>query len=163
MKFTLGQDEVEGDTRGWPGYLFGGRLRMSTAVLVIAFLATWWTYDTYAPVEDEVPANQVVPPGFVPDPQYTWVPRTRVGEPELVEEPTEEVEETEEPAPAPEVTETVDPTNETPTEPPRPRMPWDPPETTEPAPGDGEPQLPDPTPAPEPTTSAPPGPAFPGF
>ena len=31
--------------RGWPGYLFGGRVRTSTLVLVIAFLAVWWLYD----------------------------------------------------------------------------------------------------------------------
>src|ERR1700744_4214578 len=71
--------------RGWPGYVFGGRMRTSTLVLVIAFIALWWVYDDHR--EDtkstptQVPATQVVPPGFVPDPNYTWVPRTRVQQP----------------------------------------------------------------------------------
>ncbi len=28
--------------RGWPGYVFGGRLRTSTAALLIAFFGIWW-------------------------------------------------------------------------------------------------------------------------
>jgi hypothetical protein len=75
-------DDVE---RGWPGYLFGGRVRTSTLVLVIAFLAVWWVYDDHRESTKskptQVPATEVVPPGFVPDPNYTWVPRTRVQEP----------------------------------------------------------------------------------
>ena len=73
--------------RGWPQYLFGGHLRTSTLVLVIAFLAVWWVYDDHQqsiksnPKTTQVPATQIVPPGFVPDPNYTWVPRTRVQEP----------------------------------------------------------------------------------
>lgn len=72
--------------RGWPTYLFGGHVRTSTVVLVIAFLAVWWVYDdhqqsTKSNKTTQVPATQVVPPGFVPDPNYTWVPRTRVQEP----------------------------------------------------------------------------------
>jgi hypothetical protein len=71
--------------RGWPGYLFGGRVRTSTLVLVIAFLAVWWLYDEHRDsthsTPTQVPATQVVPPGFVPDPNYTWVPRSRVQEP----------------------------------------------------------------------------------
>ena len=68
------------DTRRWPGYLFGGRIRTSTVVLIIAFIAVWWLYDTYepAPEPEQVPASDVVPPGFIPDPSYTWVPRTQV-------------------------------------------------------------------------------------
>jgi hypothetical protein len=75
-------DDVE---RGWPGYLFGGRVRTSTLVLVIAFLAVWWVYDEHQESAKskltQVPATEVVPPGFVPDPNYTWVPRSRVQEP----------------------------------------------------------------------------------
>jgi hypothetical protein len=75
-------DDVE---RGWPGYLFGGRVRTSTLVLVIAFLAVWWVYDEHRESAKskptQVPATEVVPPGFVPDPNYTWVPRSRVQEP----------------------------------------------------------------------------------
>lgn len=67
--------------RNWPGYLFGGRLRTSTAVLLTVFCAAWWVYQTYdadpAP-PTQVPASEVVPPGFVPDPNYTWAPRTDV-------------------------------------------------------------------------------------
>ena len=69
----------EGEHRGWPNYLFGGRVRTSTFVLVVAFFATWWVYSTYQPEPaPPVPQTQVVPPGFVPDPDYTWVPRTSV-------------------------------------------------------------------------------------
>jgi hypothetical protein len=77
-------DDVE---RGWPGYLLGGRVRTSTVVLIIAFGALWWIYDDHqravesSPKTTQVPATQVVPPGFVPDPNYTWVPRTQVQQP----------------------------------------------------------------------------------
>ena len=77
-------DDVD---RGWPGYLLGGRVRTSTVVLIIAFAGLWWVYDDHqravesSPKTKQVPATQVVPPGFVPDPNYTWVPRTQVQEP----------------------------------------------------------------------------------
>lgn len=84
MKVTLnilGKHGAEQE-RHWPGYLFGGRLRTSTLVLIIAFLAVWWVYDTYRPPPPaKPPVPAVVPPGFVPDPNYTWVPRTRVQPP----------------------------------------------------------------------------------
>lgn len=72
-------DRREG--RGWPGFLFGGRVRTSTLVLLIAFFATWWLFETYQPAPappEQVPASEVVPPGFIPDPAYTWAPRTAV-------------------------------------------------------------------------------------
>jgi hypothetical protein len=72
-------DRREG--RSWPGYLFGGRVRTSTVVLLIAFFATWWIFETYQPAPappEQVPASDVVPPGFIPDPAYTWAPRTDV-------------------------------------------------------------------------------------
>ena len=57
-------------------------MRTSTLVLIVAFLAVWWVYDTYRPEPaPKPPAPQVVPPGFVPDPNYTWVPRSRVQQP----------------------------------------------------------------------------------
>jgi hypothetical protein len=67
---------------GRPGHLFGGRVRTSTAVLVIAFIALFWVHQTFQPesTASEAPPAQVVPPGFVPDPDYTWVPRTNVRE-----------------------------------------------------------------------------------
>ncbi|MFZ0902471.1 MAG: hypothetical protein WAN71_01020, partial [Mycobacterium sp.] len=75
-------DDVE---RGWPGYLLGGRIRTSTVVLIVAFAALWWIYDeqraSTRSTPTQVPATEVVPPGFVPDPSYTWVPRSRVQEP----------------------------------------------------------------------------------
>jgi hypothetical protein len=75
----------DGVERGWPGYMFGGRVRTSTVVLIIAFAALWWVYDdernSTRSTPRQVPATQVVPPGFVPDPNYTWVPRSRVQEP----------------------------------------------------------------------------------
>ncbi|GBE66221.1 hypothetical protein MFM001_26830 [Mycobacterium sp. MFM001] len=77
----IGQDAE----RGWPGYLLGGHVRTSTVVLVIAFVAVWWVYDsnkhTQSSTPTQVPATQVVPPGYVPDPNYTWVPRSRLQQP----------------------------------------------------------------------------------
>jgi hypothetical protein len=83
MKLTLNVLEKSSrDTdRHWPSYMFGGRVRTSTLVLIVAFFATWWTYDTYRPQPPPPVAPQVVPPGYVPDPRYTWVPRTRVKQP----------------------------------------------------------------------------------
>ncbi|HZC12115.1 MAG TPA: hypothetical protein VE485_19135, partial [Mycobacterium sp.] len=37
-------DDVD---RGWPGYLFGGRVRTSTVVLILAFAASWWVYNDH--------------------------------------------------------------------------------------------------------------------
>ncbi len=57
-------------------------MRTSTLVLIIAFFAVWWLYDTYRPEPaPKPPPQQVVPPGFVPDPNYTWVPRSQVRQP----------------------------------------------------------------------------------
>lgn len=84
MKFTPRNFKLrrEGEDRHWPAYLFWGRMRTSTAALLIAFIFTWWLYDTYQPApQPAAPAQQVVPPGFVPDPEYTWVPRTYVETP----------------------------------------------------------------------------------
>ncbi|MEI6254001.1 MAG: hypothetical protein WCP30_14460 [Mycobacteriaceae bacterium] len=66
--------------RTWPAYIFGGRMRTSTLVLIIAFLGVGWLYETYQPptTPDQIPASEVVPPGFIPDPAYTWAPRTDV-------------------------------------------------------------------------------------
>ena len=86
MKFTLNVLEKrrnDDPDRKWPRHVFGGRVRTSTMVLIVLFLVAWWTYDTYRPQPParEAPAPQVVPPGFVPDPNYTWVPRSRVQQP----------------------------------------------------------------------------------
>jgi len=71
------------EDRKWPGYLLGGHVRTSTVVLLVAFCLVWWLYQEYKPAPQPVqtPATDVVPPGFVPDPAYTWVPRTNVEEP----------------------------------------------------------------------------------
>ena len=48
-------------------------------MLIVAFVAMFWVHSTYQP--DPRPRRRraaVVPPGFVPDPNYTWVPRTNV-------------------------------------------------------------------------------------
>ena len=58
-----------------------GRVRLSTVALVLAFIALFWVNQNYQPDPPAAtvdPAQQVVPPGFVPDPNYTWVPRTNV-------------------------------------------------------------------------------------
>ncbi|MDT5146449.1 MAG: hypothetical protein QOC58_1094, partial [Mycobacterium sp.] len=70
MKFTLSVLEKRPDTGKRGSHLFGGRVRTSTFVLIVAFLAVWWVYDTYRPEPAKPPAPQVVPPGFVPDPNY---------------------------------------------------------------------------------------------
>ncbi len=83
MKFTVSifEKRSEGKQRRW-SHIFGGRVRTSTLVLIVAFLAVWWVYDTYRPeAAPKSPPPQVVPPGFVPDPNYTWVPRSRVQQP----------------------------------------------------------------------------------
>ena len=146
--------------RGWPGYMFGGRVRTSTLVLVIAFLALWWVYDDHQQSTKsntkttQVPATQIVPPGFVPDPNYTWVPRTRVQEP------------------LPTVTETPTPTTTPPppttTSPPPFGLPpivlpppFGPPVTTTP-PAPGQAPTPAPVPAPPPPPAVPQLP-LPGF
>ncbi len=50
-----------------------GRIRPSTVALIAVFALLFWVQQTYSPepVADEVPAPAVVPPGFVPDPDYT--------------------------------------------------------------------------------------------
>jgi hypothetical protein len=67
---------------GWPGYLINGRIRTSTVGLIVAFFAIAWVHNTYQPPPPApvAPETAVVPPGFVPDPEYTWVPRTNVQE-----------------------------------------------------------------------------------
>ncbi|WP_197739665.1 hypothetical protein [Mycolicibacterium sp. P1-18] len=79
MKFNL-KFRKAGEGREWPSYLPGGRVRTSTAALVVAFCFTWWLHSTYAPppTPPASQAPQIVPPGYVPDPEYTWVPRTNV-------------------------------------------------------------------------------------
>jgi hypothetical protein len=69
--------------RGWPGYIINGRIRTSTAGLMVAFIAVVWLQNAYqpsAPTPAAPETAQVVPPGFMPDPEYTWVPRTNVQE-----------------------------------------------------------------------------------
>src|SRR6476619_5438465 len=65
-----------------------GRMRVSTIVLIVAFLALFWVYHNVEPRPTEAPTTAVVPPGFVPDPNYTWVPRTNVRKPEEPETTT---------------------------------------------------------------------------
>ncbi|HEV7584110.1 MAG TPA: hypothetical protein VGO77_27605 [Mycobacterium sp.] len=116
MKLTLNVLEKRRDDeeRRWPQYVFGGRMRTSTLLLIVAFLAVWWVYDTYRPeAAPKPPAPQVVPPGFVPDPNYTWVPRTRVERPAptntFVPTPTSTVPTTPPPPPPPPTTTTPPP------------------------------------------------------
>lgn len=64
--------------RTWPGYILG-RVRTSTVGLIVAFFVAYWVHQTYAPPPPPpTPPPAVVPPGFVPNPEYTWVPRTDV-------------------------------------------------------------------------------------
>jgi hypothetical protein len=66
-----------------------GRMRVSTIVLIVAFVALFWVYHNFEPrPPTEAPTTAVVPPGFVPDPNYTWVPRTNVRRPKEPETTT---------------------------------------------------------------------------
>ena len=65
-----------------------GRMRVSTIVLIVAFLALFWVYHNVEPRPTEAPTTAVVPPGFVPDPNYTWVPRTNMRRPKEPETTT---------------------------------------------------------------------------
>jgi len=66
-----------------------GRARVSTIVLIVAFVALFWVYHNFEPrPATETPPTAVVPPGFVPDPNYTWVPRTNVRRPKESETTT---------------------------------------------------------------------------
>ena len=66
----------------WFKAKLGGRFRVSTIVLIVAFIALFWVQQTFQPQPaPEAPVPAVVPPGFVPDPNYTWVPRTQVRRP----------------------------------------------------------------------------------
>ena len=100
-----------------------GRMRVSTIVLIVAFLALFWVYHNFEPrpASTEAPTTAVVPPGFVPDPNYTWVPRTNVRrpkEPETTTEtttPTTTPTETTTPSPDGTTTSPTSPTGPTPT------------------------------------------------
>ncbi|MCV7427562.1 hypothetical protein [Mycobacterium montefiorense] len=158
MKLTLNVLEKHRDDeeRRWPRYVFGGRIRTSTVALIVAFLAIWWVYDANRPEPAPKPApSQVVPPGFVPDPNYTWVPRTRVQMPAptntFVPTPTSTV------PPPPPTTSTPPPLPTTPSPPPfqLPCLlppPFCPPS---PSPSPPAPQQPLPEPGPAPTSAPP--------
>ena len=155
MKFTLNildkrSDEKE---RRWPSYMFGGRMRTSTLVLIVAFLALWWVYDTYRPEPaPKSPPAQVVPPGFVPDPNYTWVPRSKVQQPPTVTvTPTPTTTTPPPPPPLPTVTTNTPPPFVLPTPPCLLPPPFCPPSAS-PSPAL---QLPQPGPGPSPTSTPP--------
>ncbi|WKG05346.1 hypothetical protein [Mycolicibacterium sp. HK-90] len=91
-----------------------GRLRTSTVVLIVVFIALSWVQQEYRPEQTtpQTPGGQVVPPGFVPDPEYTWVPRTKVETPRTTT-PTETPETTETTTPTPSTTTPTEPTETT--------------------------------------------------
>jgi hypothetical protein len=152
MKLTL--NVLERHSRDvdkhWPNYMLGGRVRTSTLVLIIAFFATWWTYNTYRPVPTPPVAPQVVPPGYVPDPNYTWVPRTRV------QQPTDDTPTTTVPTTTPP---TTPPTTTTPPPPLIPTFVLPPPF----GPGTTPPDPSTPTPPPGPVPAPAPAPGLPGL
>ncbi|UXA08450.1 hypothetical protein KXD96_10355 [Mycobacterium sp. SMC-2] len=158
MKFTLSifekrsEDSDANADRRWPRYMFGGRVRTSTVVLIIAFFAVWWVYDTYRPEPAaKPPPQQVVPPGFVPDPNYTWVPRSRLQQPPATVTFTPTPTSTPPPPPPP-VTTTTTPPGQLPQLPCLLPPPFCPPSTSPPTPS---PQLPQPGPGPEPSPPPP--------
>jgi hypothetical protein len=144
--------------RGRPGYLFGGHVRASTVALILLFLAVWWLHDTYEPAKPpaQVPATQVVPPGFVPDPNYTWVPRSRLQQPPSTVTVTQTPTMTSTTTPTPTTTTTTTTTTSTPAPPPFVLPPiFGPPTTTStappsPSPAPGSPPASGPAPAPLP-------------
>ncbi|ASW91597.1 hypothetical protein QRB36_10700 [Mycobacterium marseillense] len=158
MKFTLNILEKRGDDTDaehrWPNYVFGGRMRTSTFVLIIAFFVVWWVYDTYRPEPaPKPPAQQMVPPGFVPDPNYTWVPRSRVQQPPATVTYTPTPTTTPPPPPPPPVTTTTTtPPFQLPQLPCVLPAPFCPPSTSPPTP---TPEQPQPGPGPTPTTPPP--------
>ena len=159
MKFTLNILEKRGDDTDaehrWPNYVFRGRMRTSTFVLIIAFVVVWWVYDTYRPEPaPEPPAQQVVPPGFVPDPNYTWVPRSRIEQPPatVTFTPTPTSTPSPPPPPPPVTTTTTTPPFQLPQLPCVLPAPFCPPSTTPPTP---VPQQPQPGPGPAPTSPPP--------
>ncbi len=158
MKVTLNVLEKRSadEKRRWPSYMFGGRMRTSTLVLIVAFLAVWWVYSAYRPQEPAhggPPATQVVPPGFVPDPNYTWVPRSRVQQPPATVTVTPTPTSTEPPTPTttvpPPATTTNPPPFVLPTPPCLLPPPFCPPSTSPTTPPS---QLPQPGPGPAPTS-----------
>ena len=120
-----------------------GRMRVSTLVLIVAFLALFWLHQAFPPepAATQAPTPAVVPPGFVPDPSYTWVPRTDVRQQKQSLTPT-----------------TTKPTTTTPTSPGETTTtsPTSPTESTPPTPSTPVPVTP--APAPTTTTGAVPGP-----
>ena len=96
-----------------PGHILG-RMRTSTAALIVAFIALFWVYQTVQPepVGSDAP-TQVVPPGFVPDPNYTWVPRTNVRRPKETVTTTTPTTTTPTETTTPSPTETTSPTSPT--------------------------------------------------
>ena len=55
----------------WLKVKLGGKIRVSTAVLLVAFIALFWVYHNLEPTRaaPEAPAPAVVPPGFRARPQ----------------------------------------------------------------------------------------------
>ncbi len=161
MKFTLNilDRRGDGEERRWPSYMFGGRMRTSTLMLIVVFLVVWWVYSAerpHEPAHDGPPATQVVPPGFVPDPNYTWVPRSVVQEPSptvaVTPTPTTTLPTT---TPPPETTTTTTPPPfELPKLPCLLPAPFCPPSAS---PTTSPPQLPQPGPGPLPTSAPPAG------
>ncbi len=97
MKFTptLTPKRIPDAERRWPAYMLRGRIRTSTVALIVAFIAVWWVYTTFSPEANSSGKTQStetrmvpVPPGFKPDPNYTWVPRSEVQEPPTSVTPT---------------------------------------------------------------------------
>lgn len=157
MKFTLNILEKRGDDTDaehrWPNYVFRGRMRTSTFALIIVFFLVWWVYDTYRPEPaPRPPAQQMVPPGFVPDPNYTWVPRSRVQQPPATATNTPTPTTTAPPPPPPVTTTTTTPPFELPRLPCVLPAPFCPPSTSPPTPA---PEQPQPGPGPSPTSPPP--------
>jgi hypothetical protein len=100
----------------WFKAKLGGRFRVSTLVLIVAFIALFWVQQSFQPEQpQQEPVPAVVPPGFVPDPNYTWVPRTQVRRPKEADTTTTTTPTTTTETTTPSPTESESPTSPSPT------------------------------------------------
>ena len=66
------------EDRGWPNYIFGRDPHVHRRADHRVHRDLVALRDLSARAAPPAPETQIVPPGFIPDPSYTWVPRTDV-------------------------------------------------------------------------------------
>lgn len=80
-----------------PHYLFGGRIRVSTLILIALFIALMWIHENHrAPAEtQQEPIHHAIPSAIIPD-STAWVPHKNThpntgGKQQTVTPPPEQV------------------------------------------------------------------------